>query len=87
MLTTGSTVETTAVSEGPSRASAAKNAVTARTVPTSATATSAAHATGRSGRSGRVASARAPSTTVPADSTTADVANGPTPCTRLLTRM
>ena len=80
--------EMTAVSAGPSRDSAAKKAVTATTVPISATPTSASHGPGSPGSCGLVAvPARTPSTTEPALSTTAEVANGPTPCTRLLTRM
>lgn len=50
MLTTGSAVDTTAVSDGPSLERAAKNALTATTVPISATPTSASQADGACGR-------------------------------------
>ena len=56
-LTTGSTVDTTAVSAGPSRSSAAKNADTAITVLISATPASASQPDGRCGSAGPAASA------------------------------
>jgi len=57
-LTTGSTVDSTAVSAGPSRVSAAKNAATATTVPNTVTPASADQAATDDGSGARVATAR-----------------------------
>jgi hypothetical protein len=58
-LTTGSRVESTAVSAGPSRDSAAKNAATATTVPKTVTPASASQAPTDDGSAARVPTARA----------------------------
>ena len=58
-LTTGSIVESTAVSDGPSRARAAKNAATATTVPSTVTPANASQAPADDGSAARVPSAKA----------------------------
>jgi hypothetical protein len=58
-LTTGSRVDSTAVSDGPSSGRAAKNAATATTVPSRVTPASAAHAEAECGSSAPVATAKA----------------------------